>query len=162
MFAYEHYDVPPDIMTLAKGLGGGVPIGATIATDKIAAAFSPGNHASTFGGNPLATAAALATINVIQKDRLAEQAEQLGKYFFSQLLRLQEKYTFISEVRGIGLMLGIQLNCAGKPLVKKCAEKGLLINCVADNVLRFLPPLIVTQEQIDTAINILDRVIAEG
>ncbi|MDI6782785.1 MAG: acetylornithine transaminase [bacterium] len=160
MFAYELYNVPPDIMTLSKGLGGGVPIGATITTDKIASAFSPGNHASTFGGNPLATAAAFATLQVIQQERLAEHAAGLGEYFFSQLLQLKNKYPFITEVRGQGLMLGIELDREGNPYVAKCAEKGLLINCVADKVLRFLPPLIIKPEHIDTAISILDQVLS--
>ena len=161
MFAYELYDVPPDIMTLSKGLGGGVPIGAMVTTDKIAAAFSPGNHASTFGGNPLSTAAAYATLQTILKERLIENATKLGEYFFAQLLKLKNKYAFITEVRGKGLMLGIELDREGKPYVAKCTEKGLLINCVADKVLRFLPPLIIKPKHIDTAINILDQVLSE-
>jgi predicted acetylornithine/succinylornithine family transaminase len=161
MFAYELYGIPPDIMTLSKGLGGGVPIGATITTNKIATAFSPGDHASTFGGNPLATAAAIATLQTILKERLTENASKLGEYFFSLLMQLKNKYPFITEVRGKGLMLGIQLEREGKPYVARCMEKGLLINCVADKVLRFLPPLIITKEHIDTAINILDNVLSE-
>ncbi|MCX7919129.1 MAG: acetylornithine transaminase [bacterium] len=161
LFAYELYNIPPDIMTLAKGLGGGVPIGATITTNKIANAFSPGNHASTFGGNPLSTAAALATLQTIQTERLWENAAQFGAYFYSKLEDLQKKYSFITAVRGKGLMLGIQLDRAGKPFVAKCAEKGLLINCVADNVLRFLPPLIIQKNHIDSAIQILEQVFAE-
>jgi acetylornithine/N-succinyldiaminopimelate aminotransferase len=161
MFAYELYGIPPDIMTLSKGLGGGVPIGATLATDKIAAAFSPGNHGSTFGGNPLATAAAVATLLTIQNERLADNTVKQGEYFFQQLTKLKNKYSFITAVRGKGLLLGIQLDREGKPFVAKCAEKGLLINCAAEKVLRFLPPLIINQQHIDRAIKILDQVFAE-
>jgi acetylornithine/N-succinyldiaminopimelate aminotransferase len=161
MFAYEHYNVPPDIMTLSKGLGGGVPIGATLTTDQVATAFSPGNHASTFGGNPLATAAAVATLQTIQNQGLVDNAAKQGKYFFQQLIQLKNKYSFITAVRGKGLLLGIQLDREGKPFVAKCAEKGLLINCAAEKVLRFLPPLIISQEHIDIAIKILDHVFSE-
>ncbi|MFB3894672.1 MAG: acetylornithine transaminase [bacterium] len=161
MFGYELYGIPPDIMTLSKGLGGGVPIGATLATDKIAAAFSPGNHASTFGGNPLASAAAIAALQTILDQKLAENATKQGAYFYQQLLDLKKKYDFITDVRGKGLLLGLQLDREGKPFVVKCAEKGLLINCAAEKVLRFLPPLIINQQHIDEAISILDQVFAE-
>lgn len=161
MFAYELYGIPPNIMTLSKGLGGGVPIGAMLTTDKIAAGFAPGNHASTFGGNPLATAAAVATMQTILDQKLADNAAKQGEYFYQQLSQLKKKYSFITEIRGKGLLLGIQLDREGKPFVVKCAEKGLLINCAAEKVLRFLPPLIVNQQHIDMAITILDQVFAE-
>ncbi len=139
LFAYEHYGITPDIMTLAKGLGGGVPIGAMLATNKVAAAFEPGTHGSTFGGNPLACSAAVATIDVLLEDGfILDQCRRMGKYFKEKLEELQKEFpSIIAEVRGMGLLVGMELTRDGAPLVKACMERGLLINCTAGNILRF-------------------------
>jgi len=158
LFSYEHYGIEPDIMTLAKSLGGGFPIGAIITKDKIASCFSPGDHASTFGGNPLACSAACAVIKTILEEKLIENAAQVGKYFIEKLKGLQKKYSFIKDVRGKGFMIGVELEFEGKDIVTKCQEKGILINCTVDKVLRFVPPLIVTKEEVDKVTTVLDEV----
>ncbi len=161
-FAYQHFDVVPDIMTMAKALGGGVAIGAMMAKEKIAASLTPGKHASTFGGNPLACAAAIAVIEAIEEDNLLENAIELGQYTKDKLRQLKQKHYIIDNVRGIGLMTGIQLTSSGTEIADKCLQKGLRINCTGDTVLRFMPPMIVTKSQIDQAIDILDSVLAES
>ena len=155
MFAYEHYAIEPDIMTLAKPLGGGLPIGATLAKEEIASFFEPGNHASTFGGNPLVCSAALAFLKVLEKEKLVKEVREKGKYFKEKLEELRNSFSFIEEIRGKGLMIGIKLEFSGKDIVVKCQEKGLLINCTAEKVLRFLPPLVVKKKDIDKAMEIL-------
>jgi len=161
-FAYQHYDVEPDIMTMAKALGGGVAIGAMMATEEVAASLVPGKHASTFGGNALVCAAAVAVIEVIEKENLLNNAEELGKYTKDKLEQLKQKHSIIDSVRGIGLMIGIQLNAAGKEIVDKCLENGLRINCTQGTVLRLMPPMIATKEQIDQAVEIIDNVLKDG
>lgn len=160
LFAYEHYGMTPDIMTLAKGLGGGVPIGAMLATDKIAAAFEPGTHGSTFGGNPLACSAAIATIGVlIEDDFVLDQCRRMGKYFKKRLEELKKEFPGrVADIRGMGLLVGMELTTDGAPLVKACMERGLLINCTAGNILRFMPPLIITEKDIDHLIDILGQI----
>jgi len=159
MFAYQNYNMEPDILTVAKSLGGGVPIGALIAKDKVASSFKPGDHGTTFGGNPLACMAALAFLNILQEESLLEKCQKKGEYFKAQLEGLKEKYPIhIKEVRGIGLMVGMELEKEGQEIVKKCLEEGVLINCVAKKVLRFLPPLIVEKKDIDYLISILDKI----
>lgn len=159
-FAYEQFGVKPDIVTLAKGLAGGVPIGAFIASDKVAAAFAPGDHGSTFGGNPLACAAALAVLDEMEKPAFLSHVAKVGAYFQDQLGALREKYPrLITEVRGRGLMLGAQLARPGRDVVNDCLARGAIINCTAGDVLRFVPPLIVTEEQVDEMIAILDKVL---
>ncbi|MBI5894414.1 MAG: acetylornithine transaminase [Deltaproteobacteria bacterium] len=158
LFAYENYGVKPDIMTLAKGLAGGVAIGAMLATDEVAKSFVPGAHASTFGGNPLATAAGIAAIKTICGEKILENCEGIGSYMLNELNKFKKQYPFIKEVRGKGLMIGMELDIAGADIVKKCLEKGLLINCTADKILRFIPPLIVTKSDVDRCINILKSV----
>jgi acetylornithine/N-succinyldiaminopimelate aminotransferase len=159
MFAYQHYGIEPDILTIAKSLGGGIPIGAFIAKDKVAFSFKPGDHGTTFGGNPLACAAAIANLKILQEEGLVEKCQKKGEYFKTQLEDLQEKYPQkIEEVRGLGLMVGMELKEEGKEIVKKCVEEGVLINCVAKKVLRFLPPLIVEKEEIDYLIEVLDKI----
>jgi len=162
LFCYEHYGIEPDIMTLAKSLGGGFPIGCMITKDRIASFFSPGDHASTFGGNPLACSAARAAIAAILEENLIENAAQVGGYFIEKLKELQKKYSFIKEVRGKGLMIGVELDFEGKDIVTKCQEKGILINCTVDKVLRFVPPLIVTKEEVDKVITALDEVFGRS
>jgi len=157
LFAYEHSGIKPDIMTLAKALGNGFPVGAMLATDKIAQAFTPGNHASTFGGNPLAMAAARATLKTILQKGVLENCQKVGDYFLSQLKKLQQKHKIINEVRGKGLMLAAALNIEAGDIVNKCLQKGLLINSAGGKTLRFVPPLIITNQDVNHAINILDE-----
>ncbi len=162
LFAYEHFDVEPDIFTLAKALGGGVPIGALCAKDFVAAAFEPGDHGSTFGGNPLACAAALAVMNALLNDGLIKNAELMGEYFFKKLNRLSEKYPVIKEIRGKGLMIGVELSVERAAEIKnKCFDMGYLIGNVGPSILRILPPLIVTQEDIDGMIDVLDKALSD-
>jgi len=158
LFAYEGFGVPPDMMTLAKSLAGGMPIGALLAKEEIMAAFTPGSHASTFGGNPLVSAAAVASVNVLLEESLLANCRRVGEYFLDRLRDRQNSYPFIKEVRGKGLIIGIELDFPGTPLVDTFRERGYLINCTADRVLRFLPPLIVTEEEVDGLIAVLDEV----
>ncbi len=150
LFAYEHLGIEPDIMTLAKGLASGVPIGAMVATEKVAQAFEPGDHASTFGGNPLSTATALATLKTIYQDDLLENAQKMGKYLCDRVRKLAQTLPgIILEVRNQGLMIAIELSVDAKSVALKALEKGLLINAVQEKTLRILPPLIVTKKQVD-------------
>ena len=163
-FAYENYGIKPDIVTLAKGLAGGVPIGAFIVTDKVAAAFKPGDHGTTFGGNPLACAAANVVLDTVPKDEFLKNIQAVGKYFKDKLQELAKKYpNFIVDVRGEGLILGAELAGAehGRDIVNDCLAKGLIINCTAGKVLRFIPPLIITTAQIDEAFAVMDEVIGK-
>jgi acetylornithine/N-succinyldiaminopimelate aminotransferase len=157
--AYQHFGVEPDILTLAKALGGGFPIGAMLAKEDIARAFQPGDHASTFGGNPLACAAALAAMEEMLLGGVVENAASTGAYLYEKLKGLGGKYPFVKEVRGLGLLLGMELNREGKDIVDGCLEQGLLINCVNNNVLRFIPPLTITPDDVDSAVAILDQVM---
>lgn len=159
LFAYEHYGVVPDILTLAKALGGGFPIGATLAREEVAAAFRPGDHSSTFGGNPLACAVAIAAVRAIIGG-LAEKAAITGAYFREKLAEMAAKYPFVKEVRGLGLLLGMELDRPGAGVVARCQEEGLLINCTKEKVLRFLPPLNIEKSLVDEAVAILDRALA--
>jgi predicted acetylornithine/succinylornithine family transaminase len=160
LFAYEHEGVPPDIMTLAKSLAGGVPIGAMLAREDVAKAFVPGTHAATFGGNPLATAAGVAALQAIEAEGMLENCQRVGAYFMQRLKGLQQRYPFMKEVRGKGLMLGIELEFPGNQFVPACMERGFLVNCTMDTVLRFLPPLIVTEREVDLLITVLDELFA--
>lgn len=163
-FAYENYGIKPDIVTLAKGLAGGVPIGAFIVTDKVAAAFKPGDHGTTFGGNPLACAAANVVLDTVPKDEFLKNIQAAGKYFKDKLQELAKKYPkFIVDVRGEGLILGAELISSdhGRDIVNDCLAKGLIINCTAGKVLRFIPPLIITTAQIDEAFAVMDEVIGK-
>jgi len=161
LFAYEHSGVQPDIMTLAKALAGGVAIGALVAREEVAAAFNPGDHASTFGGNPLAAAAGVAAFSAILEEKIAENSSRMGELLAAGLRGFCDKYPFATEVRGLGLIRGLQLNIEGKSIVDKCRERGLLINCVGADVLRFLPPLNVTEAEVNEALQLLDGVLAE-
>jgi predicted acetylornithine/succinylornithine family transaminase len=159
LFAYEHSGIKPDIMTLAKALGNGFPIGAMLATNKIAKAFVPGNHASTFGGSPLAMAAANATVKTMLQEGILEHCREMGDYFLLQLKNLQQKHKIIKEVRGKGLMLAAQLNIESGDIVNECLQRGLLINSAGSKTLRFVPPLIITTRDIDQATKVLDEVM---
>ncbi len=158
-FCYQNFGVLPDMITLAKSLGGGFPIGALIARKEIANLMLPGTHGSTFGGGPLASAAALAVIETIEKERLVKNVKRMGKYLRGKLETLKEKYPFIKEIRGLGLMLGVELKIPCQKIVENCLKKGLLINCTQGKILRIMPPIIVKKEEIDKAINILDKVL---
>ena len=157
LFAYEVYGISPDVIALAKGLGGGIPIGAIMAKEKTAKAFSPGDHASTFGGNPMAAAAGKHILDRILNDGILENVEENGKYLRKKLEELKDKYSFIKEVRGIGLMQGIELDIDPKEIVKKSMENGLLLVGAGENVIRFVPPLIIKKEEIDQAMDILEK-----
>ncbi|HVJ48356.1 acetylornithine transaminase [Desulfitobacterium sp.] len=160
LFAYEWSGVEPDIMTLAKALGGGVPIGAMLAKDSVAAAFKPGDHASTFGGNPLATAAGCAVLNVMLEEGFLEGVQERAEYFKGELQKLADRYQTGEAVRGAGFLLGWPVSKLGSELVNTCREKGLLINFAGGKALRFVPPLNVSFEEIDYAVKILDEVFA--
>ncbi len=160
-FAYQHFDVTPDIMTIAKALGGGMAIGAMMAKDQVAASLVPGKHATTFGGNALACAAAVAVIEAIEEENLLENAANMGQYTKEKLDQLKQKHSIIDHVRSVGLMIGVQLTSPGSEIVDKCLEKGLRINCTQGTVLRFMPPMIVTRPQIDEAVDIFDNVLTE-
>lgn len=161
LFAYQQDGVEPDLMTLAKALAGGPPIGAMLAKEKYAEALGPGTHGSTFGGNPLMAAAGLAAMKVLVEDDVLENCVAMGTYLRQQLETLQEKYPFIVEVRGRGLILGMELSIAGGEMVKTALERGLLINCTVGKVLRFLPPLTVSRDEIDQMLEILEGIFTE-
>ncbi len=161
-FGYQHYDIVPDIMTLSKSLGGGVSIGAIVARSEVADSLVPGTHASTFGGNPLVCAAAIATIEAIEQEGLLENANKMGRYTREKLDELKVKHSCIKDVRGMGLMLGIILDKPAADIVSACWAKGVRINCTQEKVIRFMPPMIVTEAEIDKAITILDEVMSEN
>jgi len=170
-FAYQHYGIEPDIMTLAKMLGGGVAIGAMIAKKEIAARLTPGTHASTFGGNPLAARAAVAAIEAIEEDGLLENAARMGERMMAKLRDLAKRHPGIKEVRGKGLMIGIEIVKDPETkekgieernkIIQACFEKGLLILGCGENVFRLIPPLIITQREADIALTILEEVLKE-
>jgi len=160
LFAYEHFGILPDVLTLAKGLGGGVPIGAMLAGVEAAEAFSPGDHGSTFGGNPLACAAALAVLTTIESDGLVQRAANVGAYLLERLRALARRHAVIVDVRGLGLMLAVELSVEAAPVVDACRERGLLVNAVKPNPLRLVPPLIITPADVDEAVEILDVALA--
>jgi len=159
--AHQLYGVEPDVFTLAKALGGGFPIGAMVAREEVAGAFVPGDHASTFGGNPLACAAGLAAVDQIINHGVADNCARVGDYFKGKLQELAGRYPFITDVRGKGLIIGAELSVDGREIVNHCQDNGLLINCVNNNVLRFLPPLIITVDDVDQAVSIIEKVLGE-
>lgn len=162
MFAYEHEGIKPDIVTLAKGLAGGVPIGAFMASEAVAKSFHPGDHGSTFGGNPLAAAAANAVLDVIEEEALVENAAKMGRYFVGKLQGLAAEFpALIKDVRGRGLLVGMELTQPGNSIVLSCMTQGVIINCTAGNVLRFVPPLIVTEKEIDRVVAVLADVLRQ-
>ena len=162
IFAYQHYEVEPDLMTLAKSLGNGVPIGALVVHRKIKKeVLTPGTHASTYGGNPLVCAAALAVFKTIQKEGLLKNVERQGTYLRERLLELKSKYPVIREVRGLGLMLGVELDRPGAPYVDRAREKGLLINCTQEKVLRIMPAITISKKWLDQGLVLLEEVFKE-
>jgi predicted acetylornithine/succinylornithine family transaminase len=158
LFAYELDGVEPDMLTLAKSLAGGVPIGALLIKKGIAESFKPGDHASTFGGNPLATAAGVAALTTILEEGMLENCQRMGDYFLAKLEEIKGRFSFVNEVRGKGLILGMELRIDGSSIVNEMLKKNILINCTMGNVLRFLPPLIVTQGEIDRVVKTLEEV----
>jgi len=160
-FSYEHYDMKPDIVTLAKSLGGGVPIGAMLAGPKVADVFQPGDHASTFGGNPLASAAAVAAVDVMIADGFLENVRGLSDYLFKRLEEMKGKHGFIKEVRGLGMLIGIEFDSAVKKVVADCAGRGLIVGTAGEKVLRLLPPLTTTKDEIDEALGVIESVLEE-
>ncbi len=160
-FAYQHYNIEPDIMTLAKALGGGTSIGAMSAKPELAKTLKPGTHASTFGGNPLVCAAAIAVIETIDDEQLLENATQMGAYCKEKLTHLQQKHRIIKKIKQIGLMFGVELTVEGTKIVELALAKGLRINCTQQNIIRMLPSMTVTSEQINKATDIIDSAISE-
>ena len=161
LFAYQHDNIEPDVMTLAKALAAGPPIGAMVAREKYAEALSPGTHGSTFGGNPFLAAAGIAAMKVLLEEHILDNCVTMGDYLKSQLEQMQNKYSFIKNVRGRGLILGMELTIEGAEIVKTALDRGLLINCTVGKVLRFVPPLIVSQKEIDRMIEILNGIFKE-
>ena len=159
MFSFQRYNLKPDIFTLAKGLGGGVPIGAVLALPGVSDAFAPGDHGTTFGGNPLACAAALHITGRLDENML-KQVTQKGEYLKSRLAGLAQKFSFIKEIRGKGLLTGMELDngVPGREIVSKALEKGFILNCAGHNTLRFAPPFIITAEEIDALITALNEI----
>ncbi len=158
LFAHEHYGISPDIMTLAKALGNGLPIGAMLSTEELARAFGPGSHATTFGGTPLATAVSKAVLNSLLNEGWVANAEKMGEYFKTGLDRLAEKHACIKDIRGLGLIIGVELDVPGASVVEACRQQGILIICAQERVLRFVPPLIVGTEEIDLLLAALDNI----
>lgn len=160
-FAYMHSGVKPDVLTFAKGIGGGFPVAGFAVPESLAHVFKPGDHGGTFGGNPLACAAVYATLTTIKAEKLVDKAAVKGAYFMELLKRLQEKYPDkVVDVRGRGLMLGMELNQSGQPIVEHCLTNNVIVNCTAGNVIRLVPPLIISLEDINTVVTALDKALA--
>lgn len=159
MFAWQHYGIKPDILPMAKALGSGFPIGAVAAKEEVAAAFEHGNHGTTYGGNPLACAAALATIKTILDDDVCDMARVRGKYLKTRLTDLSNNWDAINDVRGMGLMVGVELNFPGADVVTEMMKKGVLSNCASGNIIRLVPPLIISKEELDKVVDILVEAI---
>jgi acetylornithine aminotransferase len=158
LFAYEHFGIEPDIMTLAKALANGLPIGAMLAREDVAEAFGPGSHASTFGGTPIVTAASAQVIKVMLEENIISRCAEMSAYFKQRLSWLKSRHESIVDVRGMGLLLGMKLKVDGDTIVNACMEKGFLINCIQGNILRFIPPLIIEKEEIDALVACLDEI----
>ncbi len=161
LFAFENYGVKPDILALAKALGGGVPIGATLFSEDAAKALGPGKHGSTFGGNPLACAAALATLGTIEEEKLSERADRSGERAFARLKDLQGKMDAIVDVRGVGLMIGVELKSNARDVLGHMIERGVLGNVTGGEVLRLVPPLVITDQELDRVLEVMEEAIAE-
>lgn len=162
LFTYEHYGIKPDIMTSAKALGCGMPVGAFAAVEKFASAMCPGDHGTTYGGNPLACAAVCKVFEIFEKDKILEHVNEIAPYLVSALKKLQQKYpSLISDVRGKGLMIGMEVSCANADIVTKAMEKGMILISAGTNVVRFVPPLVIEKKHVDACVSILDEVLAE-
>lgn len=160
-FAYMHSGVKPDILTFAKGIGGGFPVAGFAVPERLAHVFKPGDHGGTFGGNPLACAAVYATLTTIKSEGLVDKVAEKGEYFKNELRKLQEKYPDkVTDVRGCGLMLGMEVAGEGKPIVESCLANNVIVNCTAGNVIRIVPPLIISKEENDIVVAALDKALA--
>jgi len=159
MFASQTFDVTPDITSLAKAIAGGFPMGAVLANNDVAATFEPGDHAATFGGNPLGCAAAKASINYILDENLLDKSKETGYYFMKKLNEIKNDHDIIKEVRGLGLMIGVELNFECRSIIDELIAEGIIVNCASGNVLRFVPPLTISQEQVNTVTAALDKVL---
>ena len=159
LFAHEHFGIQPDVMTLAKALAGGLPMGALLATVEVAGAFVPGTHASTFGGGPVIAAAATTAVTLLSDEKLLAAVRAKGDYLQKALLKLQAGFPVIRQVRGLGLMWGLELAREGTPLVAACRERGVLVNCTQGNVIRLLPPLIVSTEELNRGLQVLEEAL---
>ena len=160
LFGYENFGITPDIMTLAKALGGGLPIGAMLAREEVANSFAPGSHASTFGGNPLVCSVGLAVIKTLLSGGVMKNCARMGKFFVQGLEKLKNRFSFVRGIRGKGLLLGLELEMEGAAIVDECMKEGLLLNCTAYKVLRFAPPLTITEKEITRGLGILEKVLA--
>lgn len=161
LFAHQVYNVVPDIMTLAKALGNGLPIGAMLASDKAASGFDRGSHASTFGGTPLITAAALRVLEIVGDQGFLDRVGKAGAYFKTRLQELQEKHESVKEVRGEGLLLGMEIDGNADEIVEKCLKKGFIVNAIQGKIIRFAPPLIVTEEEIDKLVDVVSELLGK-
>ncbi len=157
LFAYENFGIEPDVMTLAKALANGLPIGAMLTKEHISEAFVPGSHASTFGGTPVVTAASLEVVKILIEENVIDYGRKIGEYFKQKLFRLKDRHESIIDVRGIGLLLAMKVKVDGDKVVKACMDKGFLINCIQGKILRFIPPLIIGKEEIDSLTACLDE-----
>ncbi|OPY73340.1 MAG: Acetylornithine aminotransferase [Syntrophorhabdus sp. PtaU1.Bin002] len=162
LFAYEHYEIEPDLMSLAKALGNGFPVGALVGKEEVMDAFEPGTHASTFGGNPLAAATVAATLNALLDEGVIRHCEEMGKHLANRLLSLKEKYPFIVDVRGKGLIWGIELSIDGDAVQKEFLKEGVILNCTKGKILRLVPPLVIGNEEIDIFLEIADRIFEKA
>jgi acetylornithine aminotransferase len=158
LFAHEHYGVTPHIMTLAKALGNGLPIGAMLAVEELSAAFGPGSHATTFGGTPLVTAVSKAVLKSLLEDGWIDHGREMGDYLISRLQDLQKQFDFVKDIRGKGLIIGMELDREGASIVQACMKRGFLINCAQDKVLRFIPPLIISTDEINLLVDTLAEI----
>jgi acetylornithine/succinyldiaminopimelate/putrescine aminotransferase len=161
LFGYENFGVTPDVMTLAKALGGGLPLGAMLAREEVAKSFVPGSHASTFGGNPLVCSVGLAVLKTLLTGGALKNCVKVGKFFIQGLEKLKGRFSFIRGIRGRGLLLGLELEMEGAKIVDACMKEGLLLNCTAYKVLRFVPPLTITEKEITRGLGILEKVLAQ-
>ena len=161
LFAYEHWGVEPDIMALAKALGGGLPIGAMLAKEEVAASFTPGTHAATFGGNPLVTAAAFATLKTVLEEDLAARSAEMGGHLLHELQTVQAAHRAVKMVRGKGLLIGVELDREVRPVLTRCLDQGLLLSSAGEKVIRFAPPLTVSAQEVSQAVGVFDTVLRE-
>ncbi len=161
-FGYQHYGIQPDLVTVAKPLAAGLPLGALLVSEKVSQCIHPGMHGTTFGGGPLACAVALQVINTLQKDKMLNHVQKVGSYLSAQLEGLQKEHPAITEIRGLGLMIGVQLESAdlAKAVHKQMLERGVILNRTDENVIRFLPPYIIKKKHVDTVVRELGAILA--
>jgi acetylornithine/N-succinyldiaminopimelate aminotransferase len=163
-FAYQHYGIQPDLVTVAKPIAGGLPLGALLATEKVSECIHPGMHGTTFGGGPLACAVALQLVTILEKEKLLSHVQKVGGYLMEQLHKLQKRHRAIAEVRGLGLMMGLELESAdlAKEVFQQMLKRGTIVNRTDETVIRLLPPFIIKKQHVDTAIRQLDQILAKN